>query len=153
MVVDERGVFKDDSFQAAVAALQDGNVAAATAQSGKGANKGDKKQPKQVITSAQFLGGGGGWVFYTVDMLCTPGCSLQLMELSMMQGFERHFLKQQHTKNACTRTAFPHKTLHLDPQTQTLQGPGSAIFKLVVMVMTPAGPQGCIQPQPASHQD
>jgi hypothetical protein len=49
MVVDERGVFKDDSFQAAVAALQDGNAAAATAQSGKGANKGDKKQPKQVM--------------------------------------------------------------------------------------------------------
>jgi ATP-dependent RNA helicase DOB1 len=44
MVVDERGVFKDDSFQAAVAALQDGNAA----QSGKGGGKGDKKQPKQV---------------------------------------------------------------------------------------------------------
>jgi len=50
MVVDERGVFRDDSFQAAVAALQDSNAAAATAQSGKGGrnSKGDKKQPKQV---------------------------------------------------------------------------------------------------------
>lgn len=48
MVVDERGVFKDDSFQAAVAALQDSNAAAATSQSGKGGSKGDKKQPKQV---------------------------------------------------------------------------------------------------------
>jgi hypothetical protein len=48
MVVDERGVFKDDSFQAAVAALQDGNAAAATAQSGNGGGKGDKKAPKQV---------------------------------------------------------------------------------------------------------
>lgn len=48
MVVDERGVFKDDAFQAAVAALQDSNAAAATAQSGKGGSKGDKKQPKKV---------------------------------------------------------------------------------------------------------
>lgn len=58
MVVDERGVFKDDSFQAAVAALQDGNAAAATAQSGKGSGKGDKKQqPKQVWTRSCDLAG------------------------------------------------------------------------------------------------
>jgi ATP-dependent RNA helicase DOB1 len=31
---------------------------------------------------------------------------------------------------------FPYKTLPLDPETQTLQGPGSDIFKLVVMAMT-----------------
>jgi hypothetical protein len=54
MVVDERGVFKDDSFQAAVAALQDSNAAAATGQGGKGGSKGGKKQPKQVGTSAQL---------------------------------------------------------------------------------------------------
>jgi hypothetical protein len=52
MVVDERGVFKDDAFQAAVAALQDSNAAAATAQSGKGGSKGDKKQPKKVRSAA-----------------------------------------------------------------------------------------------------
>ncbi len=57
MVVDERGVFKDDSFQAAVAALQDSNAAAATAQSGKGRNKGDKKQPKQVCGPRELVYG------------------------------------------------------------------------------------------------
>lgn len=54
MVVDERGVFKDDSFQAAVAALQDSNAAAATGQGGKDGSKGDKKQPKQVGTFPRY---------------------------------------------------------------------------------------------------
>jgi hypothetical protein len=45
MVVDERGVFRDDNFQAAVAALQDSTAAAATkgAAGGKG-----QKQAKTV---------------------------------------------------------------------------------------------------------
>jgi hypothetical protein len=46
MVVDERGVFRDDNFQAAVAALQDSTAAAATKGSGAG-GKG-KSQAKTV---------------------------------------------------------------------------------------------------------
>jgi hypothetical protein len=110
MVVDERGVFKDDCFQAAVAALQDGNAAAATTQNVKGANKGDKKQPKQVIMSAQFFGGGVP-LFSTADMLCTLGCGLQLIELAMMQGFERHSFKQQHTKGTSHRVPLQNTAL------------------------------------------
>jgi hypothetical protein len=45
MVVDERGVFRDDNFQAAVAALQDSTAAAAT--KGGGGSKG-KSQAKTV---------------------------------------------------------------------------------------------------------
>lgn len=45
MVVDERGVFRDDNFQAAVAALQESSAAAATKAGGKGK---DKTQAKQV---------------------------------------------------------------------------------------------------------
>lgn len=44
MVVDERGVFRDDNFQAAVAALQEARAAAATkASGGKGAGGKDGK--------------------------------------------------------------------------------------------------------------
>uniref|UniRef100_A0A383WJ44 Helicase ATP-binding domain-containing protein n=1 Tax=Tetradesmus obliquus TaxID=3088 RepID=A0A383WJ44_TETOB len=45
MVVDERGVFRDDNFQAAVAALQDSTAAAATAK-GSGAGGKGKGQAK-----------------------------------------------------------------------------------------------------------
>jgi ATP-dependent RNA helicase DOB1 len=43
MVVDERGVFRDDNFQAAVAALQDSTAAAATKGAAGGMGKGQAK--------------------------------------------------------------------------------------------------------------
>lgn len=49
MVVDERGVFRDDNFQAAVAALQEAGAAAAT-KAGKGAGGKDGKGQSKTVS-------------------------------------------------------------------------------------------------------
>lgn len=51
MVVDERGVFRDDNFQAAVAALQEAGAAAATKAGGKGAGGKDGQGQAKIVSA------------------------------------------------------------------------------------------------------
>lgn len=70
MVVDERGVFRDDNFQAAVAALQEAGAAAATkAAGGKGAGGKDGKGQAKNVSVCRVLGASHQIVAYCPSFL------------------------------------------------------------------------------------